>query len=301
MNQIFISYSSKNRDFALRLADKLERFYQVWIDRDGIEGGQAWEKAIEAALKDCVVFLVLVSPDSNDSDWVARETILAERLKKARIPVLLDGDLPFRLINLHYVDFRGDFEGGLRDLYEALGAFLNPQQKTLNDVDQLVGSGVRARLAGDFSKANDFIGQALALEPDIAASVTAFWERLTSSPTTNFAAQVAHKVGKDIKIVEKTISLDTGVYQDKPAYQWTVSVSADSQTLDQIDYVVYELHHTFVQPTRTIRDRASNFSLTMIGWGIFDIPVTIYFKDGSHVETSYSLTFELDNPYGAVG
>ena len=95
-------------------------------------------------------------------------------------------------------------------------------------------------------------------------------------------------------IVEKTVLTNEEIYQDKPAYQWTVSLNADAKILDQIDYVIYHLHPTFQPPIHTIRDRQSNFGLTMIGWGIFDIPTEIHFKDGSHVDTTYSLTFKLD-------
>jgi hypothetical protein len=294
MTHIFISYSSKNRDFALKLADKLERFYKVWIDREGIEGGQEWEKAIERALKECGVFVVLVSLDSNESDWVARETILAERLNKTRIPLLLNGDLPLRLLNLHYIDFRGDFEGGLRDLYEILRAYLNPEEKIREDVNQLLGAGVRAWLAAEYAQANDFVGQALALQPDLAPNVQAFWLRLTDQPKTNYAAQLQQLLDKGQPIIiEKTALFKEDVYKDKPAYQWTISVDAPAAVLDQIDNVIYRLHPTFEPPIRTIRDRKSNFALTMIGWGTFAIPVKIFFKDGSHVETQYQLTFKL--------
>src|SRR5688500_13580814 len=118
MPQIFLSYSSKDRPFATRIVEDLERFYDVWIDRSDLSGGAAWEQMIEKAVNDCGVFMVIVSPNSNQSEWVARETILAEKLKKYRIPILLNGELPFRLLNLHYVDFQGEYEGGFRDLLE---------------------------------------------------------------------------------------------------------------------------------------------------------------------------------------
>ena len=115
MGHIFISYSSKDAEFALKLSASLEPFYDVWIDKDDIKGGSEWEKMIQAAVTDCDVFLIIVSDNSNESNWVMRETILAENLKKYRIPILLDGDMPFRLLELQYIDFRADYSGGLRD------------------------------------------------------------------------------------------------------------------------------------------------------------------------------------------
>jgi hypothetical protein len=118
MSHLFISYSNQDRDFVQRLTRSLAPFYDIWSDREDLEPGVQWEKHIEEGITGCTVFLVIVSPASNESNWVTRETILAERLRKYRIPVLLEGDLPFRLLGVQYVDFRGDYDGGLRDLPE---------------------------------------------------------------------------------------------------------------------------------------------------------------------------------------
>src|SRR5262245_49799205 len=53
MNQVFVSYSSKDKDFALQLVSDLERFYDVWIDKGELEGGLEWEQMIDAALQEC--------------------------------------------------------------------------------------------------------------------------------------------------------------------------------------------------------------------------------------------------------
>ena len=86
MGQIFISYSSRDSEFAKRLVKSLEEYFDVWMDQS-LEGGMKWEQMIQSAIEECQVFLVIVSQASNESEWVARETILAEQLKKPRIPV----------------------------------------------------------------------------------------------------------------------------------------------------------------------------------------------------------------------
>lgn len=295
MSAIFISYSSKDREFALEMADRLEQFFDVWIDREGLEGGMAWEQAIESALKDCQIFIVIVSPDSNLSDWVARETILAEQLKKHRIPILLVGELPFRLLNLHYIDFRGDFEGGFLDLLDSLKKHLQPQDKTHDSVNQLIGEAIRARLAGDISSANTFIGQALAIEAGLAPAIDAFWSRLTQESHSDYAAQLRKQMaaGKQF-IVEQTRLLDSTLYGDDDTYEWSLFVDADDTLLDQIEYVQYQLHPTFTEPTRIVRNRSAKFRLTMIGWGTFEVGVKIQFKDGSELKVIHDLQFDVD-------
>ena len=91
MSHVFISYSSKNRDYANKLADKLRREgFEVWIDAR-IQSGDDWWKSIMSALRSCAAFIVLMTPDSEGSDWVQREVTIADSLKKPAFPLLLDG------------------------------------------------------------------------------------------------------------------------------------------------------------------------------------------------------------------
>ncbi len=293
MSEIFISYSSTNRDFALQIEERLEQFFNVWIDREGIEGGMQWEKAITEALKECTVFIVIVTPESNQSEWVARETILAEQLNKYRIPLFLAGELPLRLLNLHFVDFQGDFEGGFRDLLEALKKYLEPQDKTRTAVNQLLGEAVRAQLDGDRTTARNFVGQALAIQPDLADTIESFWDNLNPTPTTQYAMVLESQLDNGDELIEESVKpLDEKLYDNnQEAFEWNLHVNVTDSVLDQIDFVRYELHPTFVNPERIIRDRKSKFQLRLVGWGIFEIPITIQFKDGSSVQTSHHLEF----------
>jgi len=293
MNEIFISYSSANRDFALQIEERLEQFFNVWIDREGIEGGMQWEKAITDALKGCTVFIVIVTSESNESEWVARETILAEQLNKYRIPIFLDGELPLRLLNLHFVDFQGDFEGGFRDLLEALKKHLEPQDKTRTAVNQLLGEAVRSQLGGELTTARNFVGQALAIQPDLSETIEAFWDNLNPTPTTQYATVLQSQLDKGNQLIKESVKpVDDDLYgNDQEAFEWNLRINVTDSVLDQIDYVRYELHPTFVNPERIIRDRKSQFQLRLVGWGIFEIPITIQFKDGSSVQTSHHLEF----------
>ena len=72
-------------------------------------------------------------------------------------------------------------------------------------------------------------------------------------------------------------------------YEWVVYVDEGSKILDQIKAVEYLLHRTFPEPLRRSTDRNSKFALKSSGWGEFDILITVFFTDGSRLETSYSL------------
>ncbi len=287
MSHIFVSYSSTNRPLALRLVENLEHFFKVWIDREGLDGGAAWEQAIDEALKDCAVFVVLVSPQSNDSQWVRRETIRAEQLKKVRIPILLEGELPLRLLDIQFVDFRGDYDGGLRDLMEVLQDHMSPEQKNQSEIDRLIGSGIRAYLNGDISSANSLIGQAATMGNDIADKLNELWQHLIGDREEDLATDLMGS----ISILEKAKA--AGKFANgNTRYEWSVEVEAPDAVLDQIDHVKYELHESFAVPVQILRDRLTHFRLSASGWGTFDIQIEVHFKDGTVGSTDHELTFE---------
>lgn len=293
MHDIFISYSSANRDFALQVVDRLEQFYSVWIDRDGIEGGMQWENTLKQAITDCTVFIIIISPESNASEWVARETILAEKLKKVRIPIMIGGELPFRLLNLHYVDFQGEFEGGFKDLLEALDQHLVVEDKTHTAVNQLLGEAIRAQLSGDMLTARNLIGQALVILPELADSVEAFWESLNRLPQSDYATLLENQLDNTQHLIQHHVRYaDATKYEDdRQAFEWFIRIDSTDDILAEIDYVQYELHPTYQSPVRIIRDRKSQFLLHIVGWGTFNIPINIHFKDGSSLSTHTELQF----------
>ena len=139
--KIFLSYATVDRSAVERIRNDIEadaslsQHFTTWMDCHKIKGGHKWEKEIETNIETCHVFLVFVSPASNASEWVQRETIKAEQLCKPRIPILLDGgELPLRLLNVQYVDFRvwSGYSKGLTDLVDVLGAHLNNSSNNNN-------------------------------------------------------------------------------------------------------------------------------------------------------------------------
>ena len=119
---IFLSYSRDDQDFALKLAGDLRSAgANIWIDQLDIETGERWDDAIEEALATAESVLVILSPTAVDSKNVKDEVADALRKKKQVLPVLyLDCKIPFRLARLQYSDFTTDYEKGLTQLLGAL-------------------------------------------------------------------------------------------------------------------------------------------------------------------------------------
>ncbi|HEY9152444.1 MAG TPA: toll/interleukin-1 receptor domain-containing protein, partial [Anaerolineales bacterium] len=70
MGYIFISYSHKDKAYAHKLHHALiDQGFDAWID-DRIDYGSRWPREIEKRLRDCVAFVLIMSPNSDESEWV---------------------------------------------------------------------------------------------------------------------------------------------------------------------------------------------------------------------------------------
>ena len=91
MADIFISYSSKDREQALQLIELLASAgLSVWIDQSGIEAATSWSEEIVNALDSCKAFVIMLSPSSIESKNVVRELALAFEKNKKILPLDLE-------------------------------------------------------------------------------------------------------------------------------------------------------------------------------------------------------------------
>lgn len=107
---VFISYSRKDSNQVLSVVKEIQkRGFTTWIDKDGIESGDAFKSVIVRAIKNSDVFLFFSSKNSNKSPWTVKEVNTAVHLKKSIIPIKLDDadyddSILFDLVGLDFVD-----------------------------------------------------------------------------------------------------------------------------------------------------------------------------------------------------
>ena len=112
MSDIFISYSSKDREKAEQLTELLRsKGYSCWIDTQGIGAATLWSSEIVTSISECSIFILLLSRASVLSPNVLREVLLAMEKGKKVVPVLLeDLELPhtfeYPLAGLQRVNIR---------------------------------------------------------------------------------------------------------------------------------------------------------------------------------------------------
>lgn len=127
--RVFLSHNSEDKPFVRRLAAALEgRGIRSWVDQAEMLPGDSLIGKIEAAIDDVDYVLVVLSPNSVQSEWVKREVRMAMQREIAGkkvvvIPVLYqDCRIPGFLRDKVFVDFRQEenFVPGVTEILRRL-------------------------------------------------------------------------------------------------------------------------------------------------------------------------------------
>ncbi|MGX9728913.1 MAG: toll/interleukin-1 receptor domain-containing protein [Candidatus Electronema sp. VV] len=105
MSQVFISYSRQDNDMASEVCKILDRNnIPYFLDTKNINWGAEVNKDVRGALSDCVAIVVIISPASIKSQWVAYELGHAKALNKIILPLLSHPsiDIPSFIHELNY-------------------------------------------------------------------------------------------------------------------------------------------------------------------------------------------------------
>ena len=105
-NHVFISYSHKDSDYAHKLAAEIEKYdIPVWID-DRIDYAARWPHVIQEKIDPCKAFILIMSDDARESEWVNHELTYSQSKGKKIYPLLLEGDVWLSVASIQYVNVR---------------------------------------------------------------------------------------------------------------------------------------------------------------------------------------------------
>lgn len=106
--RLFISYVQNDYSTALTIVDILRYSgHEPMFDHRLLQGSD-WQTASSSAIRQCDVFVILLSPKSVESEWCLWECCEALELGKPVVPVLLQlCDVPPMLQEIQYTDFSG--------------------------------------------------------------------------------------------------------------------------------------------------------------------------------------------------
>jgi len=115
----FISYSRDNSDFVVRFARDLRAAgFDIWLDQLDIPKGSRWDDEVERALESSSTFIIVLSPESIESQNVKDEIGYALDNGKHILPVLLKScKIPFRLRRFQLIDLTNrPYDDGLAEI-----------------------------------------------------------------------------------------------------------------------------------------------------------------------------------------
>ena len=135
---IFISYSRADTQIVDQFVAKLtDAGYRVWIDREGIDGGDEFKTKIVRAIKGSALVVFFSSAKSNASKWTVKEISYSLKKEKPIVPVKLDEteyaeSIDFDLIDIDFIQYHSNrptsaTERLLKSIFRRLGKPQSPK------------------------------------------------------------------------------------------------------------------------------------------------------------------------------
>ena len=133
---IFISYSSKNKNLADAVVSRFENSgIKCWYAPRDIMPGQEWVSAIREGLNSAYIFVLIYTEDSNLSRQVMNEVALAFNAGKTLVPFrlteeMMNDELEYYLTRVHWLDaVSKPLEAGIDSLYDYISVILEHLKK----------------------------------------------------------------------------------------------------------------------------------------------------------------------------
>ena len=149
--RVFISYSSKDKKFAMKLTRHLRQFgVDVWIDENEIFIGETLHHSLSKGLANCDYFILVVSKNSLGSRWVKIELQTAQKLDLPILPILIDNcKVPSSLNQKRYcyADDARTYKITFFEILSRMGLNTN-QMNTSIDFDNPYAIGINAEKYG---------------------------------------------------------------------------------------------------------------------------------------------------------
>ena len=105
----FLSYSNSDRELAGQIKQALEDYgLSVFLAHEDIKPMAEWVKTIRDELKECDIFIPILTESFNESDWTDQETGIAFILDKKIIPLKFTVDPHGFISRWQALKMRGD-------------------------------------------------------------------------------------------------------------------------------------------------------------------------------------------------
>jgi len=94
--EIFLSHANKDKKIAKKLADELSQYgLKIFVAHEDIKVGDKWESILINKIKECDLFVVLLSENFHSAQYTDHEVGIAYGLNKFIFPVRFDDTIPY--------------------------------------------------------------------------------------------------------------------------------------------------------------------------------------------------------------
>ena len=148
----FLSHADEDKKIARKFADQLSIYgYDVFVAHDDIEVGDEWEEILKERIRNCELFIALLSKNFRKARFTDHEIGIATALNKQIFPVSLDETKPYGFMSKFQSKkiSSGINLDEIRNLAERLSQFTDEGK---NVVDSLIE---KLEVADSFIQANN--------------------------------------------------------------------------------------------------------------------------------------------------
>lgn len=136
---VFISYSSLDTQEANRVIRLLQQMkISYWKAPEMIPAGSSYAREIPQAIRECTIFLLIVSQASQDSVWVEKEIDTAIHYRRTILPLRIDDEpmndmFYFYLNNVQAIFYHNNVTAAFQALEKRLKYLLAGERETNTD------------------------------------------------------------------------------------------------------------------------------------------------------------------------
>ena len=158
----FLSHASEDKVIAEKIADDLgKQHFNVFVAHRDIEPGSDWAYILKNRIKECELFVALLSSKFRNANYTNQEVGIAICLEKKIFPFSIDGTMPYGFMS-GYQSSKFDVKKIDEETEKLAELFRHVIDGTLRKTDEII---LALRHADSYQEANK-IGRELSTCPD---------------------------------------------------------------------------------------------------------------------------------------
>lgn len=135
---IFLSHSINDKQIAGKIKKKLDHFgVDIFLAHEDIEGGTDWKPKLYSEIKNCEIFIVLLSKNYHEANFTDQELGMALAYEKPVIPISIDGTMPYGFME-KYQCMKCDPEITNENIEKLMGLVMNFSDTGKEFIDLLI-------------------------------------------------------------------------------------------------------------------------------------------------------------------